>query len=94
VVQRIELANWYVSCHPESRFVNSLMAPWPARDRRYSLLNNEFTIRRLDGLTVKRILGSADEICDVLEGSLGISLPKTPELHDALQKLVGHGAAS
>ena len=85
-----EVANWYVSTHPESRFVNGLMAARPALGRRYTLLNNEFTVHHLDGNTEKRMLASAAEIRAVLEGDFLLTLPDAPELDSALQRLSGN----
>ena len=82
-----EIANWYVSTHPESRFVNGLMAARSAPGRRYTLLNNEFTVHHLDGVTDKRVLDSAAELRAVLEKDFQLTLPDTPELDAALRRL-------
>ena len=82
-----EIANWYVSTHPESRFVNGLMVARPAPGCRYTLLNNEFTVHQLDGATEKRMLASAAELRVVLEKDFQLTLPDTPELDAALQRL-------
>jgi N-hydroxyarylamine O-acetyltransferase len=83
-----EMANWYVSCHPKSRFVNGLIAAKPGRDRRYALLNNEFAVHFLNGKTERQTLRTADEIHEVLQGPLGLRLPDSPELGAALEKLI------
>lgn len=49
-----EVANWYLSNHPDSRFVTGLLAARPAPDRRYALLNNQFTVHHLNGRTERR----------------------------------------
>lgn len=82
-----EIANWYVSTHPESRFVNGLMVARPAPGRRYTLLNNEFTVHHLDGNTEQRVLASAAELRAVLEGEFQLTLPDAPELDAVLQRL-------
>ena len=82
-----EMANWYVSCHPKSRFVNGLIAARAARDRRYALLNNEFAVHYLNGKTERRVLTTVAEIREVLEGPFGLILPAAPELDSALQRL-------
>ena len=82
-----ECANWYVSTHPKSRFVNGLIAARPARDRRYALLNNEFSVHHLGGHSEKRVLTSSKEIREVLEGPLNVKLPESPELDSALQRI-------
>jgi len=83
-----ELANWYVSTHPESRFVNELMVARPAPGRRYTLLNNEFTVHHLNGGTERRLLTSAAEIRALLEGEFQLTLPDAPELDAALRRLI------
>jgi len=53
-----EMANWYLSTLPASRFVIGLLAARPACDRRYSLLNNRLTVHHLNGSTERRVLTS------------------------------------
>jgi N-hydroxyarylamine O-acetyltransferase len=83
-----EMANWYVSCHPQSRFVNFLIAARPDHDRRYAVFNNEFTIHHLDGATERRALTSAAEVQEILEGPIGLRLPSAPEIAIRLQRLI------
>ncbi len=83
-----EMANWYVSRHPQSRFVNGLMAARTDRDRRYALLNNEFSVYPLNGDDERRVLSSGAEIREVLEGPIGVSMPQSPELDAVLSRLV------
>jgi N-hydroxyarylamine O-acetyltransferase len=83
-----ELANWYVSTHPKSRFANELMVARPASGRRYTLLNNEFAVHYLNGSTEQRKLTSAAEIRTLLEGEFQLKLPDTPELDSALWRLI------
>ncbi len=82
-----ECANWYVSTHPTSRFVNGLIAARPARDRRYALINNEFSVHHLGGRSEKRVLTSPEEIREALEGPLNVKLPESPELDSALRRV-------
>jgi N-hydroxyarylamine O-acetyltransferase len=82
-----EIVNWYLSSHPESRFVNTLMAARPAPGRRYTLRNNDFTVRDPGGSTERRVLASAAELRAVLAGPLGLTLPATPELDTLLAHL-------
>ena len=84
-----EMANWYVSCHPKSRFVNGLIAARAARDRRYTLLNNEFAVHYRNGKTERRVLTTGIEIREVLQGPIGLTLPAAPELDTVLQRLAG-----
>jgi len=82
-----ELANWYVSTHPESRFVNNLTVALPAADRRYALFNTEFAVHHLGGPSERRALAGAAEIRRVLQQVFGLSLPTDPEIEAALVRL-------
>jgi len=59
----------------------------PASGRRYTLLNNEFTVHHLNGGTEQRMLTSVAEIRILLEGEFQLKLPDTPELDSALRRL-------
>jgi N-hydroxyarylamine O-acetyltransferase len=82
-----EVTNWYLSNHPNSRFVTGLIAARTTPDRRYALNNNEFAIHHLNGPTERRTLASAPELREVLAGAFRINLPTAPELDAALQRL-------
>jgi N-hydroxyarylamine O-acetyltransferase len=82
-----ELANWYISTHPQSRFVNNLTVAMPAADRRYALFNTEFTTHHLRGPRERRGLAGAAEIRRVLREVFGLTLPAGPELDAALDRL-------
>jgi N-hydroxyarylamine O-acetyltransferase len=84
-----ELANWYVSTHPQSRFVNNLTVAMPAADRRYALFNSEFAVHHLGGPSEHRRLAGATEIRQVLEEVFGLTLSLDPELDAALDRLTG-----
>jgi N-hydroxyarylamine O-acetyltransferase len=83
-----EVTNWYLSNHPNSRFVNGLIAARSTPDRRYALNNNEFAVHHLNGGTERRTLKSVAEMRDMLAGSFRVNLPEAPELDAALQRLV------
>jgi N-hydroxyarylamine O-acetyltransferase len=61
-----ELANWFTSTHPQSRFVQNLAVSRAEPDRRHTLLNREFATRHRDGRVEKRALAGADELLAVL----------------------------
>lgn len=65
----VQMANWYVSTSPASRFTNSLMAAILTETRRFTLANLELGVRAYgpDGSSTveKRTLGSAAELRDV-----------------------------
>jgi N-hydroxyarylamine O-acetyltransferase len=83
-----EVSNWYLSNHPGSHFVTGLMAARPERDCRYALRNTQLTIHRLQGDSERRMLSTVAEIRAVLEDAFHITLPATPELDPALQRLI------
>jgi N-hydroxyarylamine O-acetyltransferase len=87
-----EVYNWYLSNHPESRFVTGLMAARAAAGCRYTLLNNEFTAHPLDGPSERRVLASAAELREALTGPLRVKLPDDPALEAALARLAAAGA--
>ena len=58
-----------------------------ARDRRYALLNNEFAVHYLNGRTERRVLTTAAEMREILQGPIGLTLPAGPELDNALHLL-------
>jgi len=71
-----ELANWWTSTHPESRFRQNLIAARAdSHGRRRSLLNREFTIRQADGTKETTVLGSPDELLEVLRAHFGLEFP-------------------
>lgn len=71
-----ELGNWYTSAHPNSHFKHNLMAA-RALDggRRAGLMNDEFSIRYLDGHSEKRHIGSPEELLDILAEHFGLHFP-------------------
>jgi N-hydroxyarylamine O-acetyltransferase len=83
-----EVANWYCSTHPDSRFLTELMVARLPAGRRLGMLNNRLSIHHPDGRTERRELKSAEEIADVLENEFLIRLPgPRDELMAALAKL-------
>jgi N-hydroxyarylamine O-acetyltransferase len=69
-----EVLNYYTSTHPNSRFVNALIAQRPAPDRRLTLHNRDLSIDTGEQLTT-RTLAEAD-VLEVLESSFGLRLPE------------------
>jgi len=71
-----EMANWYVSTHPDSEFRTLLFVARHPPGKRLTLLGNQFTIHEIDGATKTRLLGDAEEIANVLEQDFQIHLPE------------------
>lgn len=69
-----EMASYYVSTHPESRFVRTLTAQLPGTDERFMLRNRELTVDRGDSLTT-RVLADDDELLAVLAETFGLRFP-------------------
>jgi N-hydroxyarylamine O-acetyltransferase len=86
-----EVANWYLSTHPASRFVTDLLAARPAPDRRYGLLNNQLTVHHRNGGKDRRLITSVTDMRETLEGAFQIVLPDAPELDLALARLTANG---
>ena len=83
-----EVANHYVSTHPDSFFLTTLIAARPAAKCRYGLFNNELTVRPAAGATDRRTLQSVGELRDALTDVFGINLPDDPELRTALARVI------
>ena len=79
--------NHYLSTHPNSHFVNHLIAARAAADRRYALFDRDFAMHHLNGQTERRVLRDADEIREVLQQVFRIALPDHPALDDRLAAL-------
>lgn len=86
-----EMMNWYVSTHPQSRFVQNLIAARPDHNVRFALFNDEVAVHHLNGGTERRILSTVAELREVLEGPFRLSLPDTPQLDTALARVIEHG---
>ena len=71
-----ELANWWTSTNPESKFRQNLMAARAPRDgTRCAILNREFTRRRGAEVLEKRELASPAELLAVLAEHFGLHFP-------------------
>jgi N-hydroxyarylamine O-acetyltransferase len=83
-----EVSNWYVSTHPNSRFVTTLIVARPDVDCRYALQNNKFTTYHLNGQKQSRVLNTVSDLRTVLEQVFCLTLPEIPGLNTTLQELV------
>lgn len=83
-----EVSNWYVSTHPDSRFVNSLILTMPGKDCRHTLQNNILTTHHISGEKDRKTLTSVDALLDCLQHTFGLQLPATLDL-DRLSGLTG-----
>jgi N-hydroxyarylamine O-acetyltransferase len=83
-----EVSNWYLCNHPQSIFVTGLVAARAGASERHALRNTRYSIHQPDGRTERRILSSAGEIREALEGPFAITLPDSPNLDEKLAALV------
>lgn len=84
-----EPINWYLSTHPQSRFVNNLIAARSTPDRRHTLFNRELTVHPLNGETQRRTLLSVDELRQALSDIFLIRVPESEPMDRALGKVLG-----
>lgn len=69
-----EMASYYVSTHPDSRFVQTLTAQLPLPDVRYTLRNHDFYSERPDGVTQTPIADDHD-LLQILSQTFGLQFP-------------------
>ena len=69
----VEVANHYVSTHPESRFLHTLTAQRMAPDARWTLRNRELVVDRGDSLET-RTLSSREEVLRALADDFGLPI--------------------
>ena len=69
-----ELPNYYVSTHPDSRFVQTLTAQRLTPEARYILRNRELVVDRGGETTVRHVAGE-EELMAVLANTFGLSFP-------------------
>lgn len=67
-----EVANWYISTHPESLFRKTLFVTLPREDHRLILVFGEFTKRFLDGRVEKRPVTDDADLRGLLIGEFGL----------------------
>lgn len=88
VLADYEVANWYLSHAPTSRFVTNLIAARTTADRRYALANNVFATHWLDGRTERQAIADVRELRGTLEGVFHLRLPRAPEVDAALERVL------
>lgn len=83
----LRVGSWYVSTHPESHFVTSLMVALTTDDARYNLAGRNLTIHRAGG-SEKIRLDDAAAVVDVLVERFGIDVDGVGE-RGALEARIG-----
>jgi len=79
--------NWFSATHPESRFVNHLIAARCEAGRRYTLLDRELSIHSLEGGSDKRPLTTVGQLREALSFMMNIRLPDSPALNALLTRI-------
>ena len=77
-------ANWFVSTHPESRFVQNLVCARVEGKQRHALLNNRYTLHCPEKDSETMLLQSPDEIRQILTRQFRINLDSMPDLDKKL----------
>jgi N-hydroxyarylamine O-acetyltransferase len=70
-----EVANWYTSTHPNSRFRQNLVVARLAEGRRIAVQNSDFTTRHADGRAERRPIESPDALLTLLASEFGLNFP-------------------
>jgi N-hydroxyarylamine O-acetyltransferase len=86
-----DVANWYVSTHPESRMARQVrVSRWRA-DRRITLRGRQLTTLHVDGHRDREILHTASDVRSVLAHAFGIELPAGQGMDEALAGALASG---
>jgi N-hydroxyarylamine O-acetyltransferase len=88
VLEDYVMPNWYLSTHPESHFLDRVVAARVRPDRRYALRNGELATHFPTGTTERRTLNSGAEIRQALEELFDIRVPKGQDVDAALDRSV------
>jgi N-hydroxyarylamine O-acetyltransferase len=72
-----EVANWFTSTHPESKFRKNLFISLPREGQRLTFLNGAFTRRFLDGRLEKQTITTDDELRELLVTEFGLPADDT-----------------
>jgi N-hydroxyarylamine O-acetyltransferase len=83
-----EVTSWYLSNHPASQFVTTLIAARAEPGRRYALRNTQLAIHQLGAESERRTLATVAELRAALRDLFHIALPDTPELDVALGRIL------
>lgn len=83
-----EAYNWYVSTHPGSHFVTSLVAALPEKAGRHVLFDTQYSFYPLGAEPEKKQLNSVNEIKGVLENIFHIRTADVVKLDPQLEILI------
>lgn len=83
-----EVSSWYLSNHPTSHFITSLIVARTTPECRFVLRNNQLSIHNVNGDTEKRIIKQVDELKTVLADTFLIDVPEVSHVDETLQALL------
>lgn len=86
-----EVSSWYLCHHPDSHFINGLIAARSEPGRRYALRNAELAVHPLDGESEHRTLRSGAEVREVLESVFRLRVPRGSRVDAALERVAAGG---
>jgi N-hydroxyarylamine O-acetyltransferase len=85
-LQDYEVTSWYLSNHPSSHFVNSLIVGLPFEKGRFALRNNEFATHHLTLGTERKTITNTSDLIDVLAKKFKITLPNIADIQTTLSR--------
>jgi N-hydroxyarylamine O-acetyltransferase len=88
----LEMANWFTSMHPKSRFRNELFVARTDEGCRHVMLDNVMTTYRINVENQRRILKSSQDLRDALVDTMGIRLPDDRGLDPLLTRIAEKAA--
>ena len=81
-----EMANFYVSTHPASLFLNNLMIGRPFKNGRHALSNRLYTKYKLDGTKVEKRIDDVEVLLNLLENTFKIDLTSLVDVSTLREK--------
>ncbi|TGQ50888.1 arylamine N-acetyltransferase [Mesorhizobium sp. M1C.F.Ca.ET.193.01.1.1] len=81
-----QVSSHFLSTHPSSHFLSSLVAARALPDRRYALRDNRLSIHHLGGRSEQREIASATELAVVLANELAIVIPDRAAFESRLRQ--------
>jgi N-hydroxyarylamine O-acetyltransferase len=88
-----EVSSWYLTSHPKSPFLTTLVAARVQGDRRYALRNTDFAIHHRDGFTDRRALLTTQDMRMTLEGMFAIDVPRSAEMDAVFERIIAVASA-
>ncbi len=83
-----EVSNWYLCHHPQSHFLQDVVAARSQPGRRYALRGGQLTTHHTGGPSEHRLLTSGAELRAALEGTFGIAVPQGADVDAALDRVL------